>query len=89
YGAIGNDQPIDPTNKYYLAGLPQRKFDLDKAKYHFQKAKVGSTPIQIFASPAAEGSVEMAMLLQQVGPQAGLNLQVTRVPADGYWSNHW
>ncbi|MFM0076274.1 ABC transporter substrate-binding protein [Paraburkholderia sediminicola] len=89
YGAIGNDQPIDPTNKYYLAGLPQRTFDPDKAKFHFQKAKVGSAPVQIFASPAAEGSVEMAMFLQQVAPQAGLNLQVSRVPADGYWSNHW
>src|SRR6266702_2014199 len=89
YGAIGNDQPIDPTNKYYLAGLPQRTADLDKAKFHFQKAKVGSAPLQIFASPAAEGSVEMAMLLQQVAPQAGLNLQVVRVPSDGYWSNHW
>ncbi|MFM0549425.1 ABC transporter substrate-binding protein [Paraburkholderia sediminicola] len=89
YGTIGNDQPIDPTNKYYLAGLPQRAFDPDKAKFHFQKAKVGSAPIQIFASPAAEGSVEMAMFLQQVAPQAGLNLQVSRVPADGYWSNHW
>ncbi|KAH0442918.1 ABC transporter substrate-binding protein [Paraburkholderia fungorum] len=89
YGTIGNDQPIDPTNKYYLAGLPQRTFDPDKAKFHFQKAKVGSAPMQIFASPAAEGSVEMAMFLQQVAPQAGLNLQVSRVPADGYWSNHW
>jgi peptide/nickel transport system substrate-binding protein len=89
YGTIGNDQPIDPTNKYYLAGLPQRAFDPEKAKFHFQKAKVGSAPIQIFASPAAEGSVEMAMFLQQVAPQAGLNLQVSRVPADGYWSNHW
>ncbi|TDN63370.1 ABC transporter substrate-binding protein [Paraburkholderia sp. BL10I2N1] len=89
YGSIGNDQPIDPTNKYYLAGLPQRTFDPDKAKFYFQKAKVGSAPVQIFASPAADGSVEMAMLLQQAAPQAGLNLQVTRVPADGYWSNHW
>ena len=89
FGTVGNDQPIDPTNKYYLAGLPQRTFDPDKAKFHFQKAKVGSAPIQIFASPAADGSVEMAMLLQQVAPQAGLNLQVSRVPADGYWSNHW
>jgi peptide/nickel transport system substrate-binding protein len=89
YGAIGNDQPIDPTNKYYLAGLPQRTFDPEKAKFYFQKAKLGSAPIQIFASPAAEGSVEMAMLLQQAAPQAGLNLQVSRVPSDGYWSNHW
>ena len=89
YGTIGNDQPIDPTNKYYLAGLPQRAFDPDKAKFYFQKAKLGSAPLQVFASPAADGSVEMAMLLQQAAPQAGLNLQVSRVPADGYWSNHW
>jgi peptide/nickel transport system substrate-binding protein len=89
YGAIGNDQPIDPTNKYYFAGLPQRKFDVDKAKFYFQKAKIGSTPLQIYASPTADGSVEMAMLLQQVAPQAGLNLQVVREPSDGYWSNHW
>ncbi|MEM5369263.1 ABC transporter substrate-binding protein [Paraburkholderia azotifigens] len=89
YGAIGNDQPIDPTNKYYLSGLPQRTFDPEKAKFYFQKAKLGSAPVQLYASPAAEGSVEMAMLLQQVAPQAGLNLQVVRVPSDGYWSNHW
>ncbi|MCO4876789.1 ABC transporter substrate-binding protein [Paraburkholderia caribensis] len=89
YGSIGNDQPIDPTNKYYLKGLPQRPFDPEKAKFYFQKAKLGSAPVQLYASPAAEGSVEMAMLLQQVAPQAGLNLQVVRVPSDGYWSNHW
>ncbi|MFL6637062.1 MAG: ABC transporter substrate-binding protein, partial [Paraburkholderia graminis] len=89
YGAIGNDQPIDPTNKYYLAGLPQRGFDPDKAKFYFQKAKLGSAPLQVFASPAADGSVEMAMLLQQAAPRAGLNLQVSRVPSDGFWSNHW
>jgi peptide/nickel transport system substrate-binding protein len=89
YGEIGNDQPIDPTNKYYFAGLPQRKFDPDKAKFYFRKAGLGSTPLQVFASPTADGSVEMAMLLQQLAPQAGLNLQVTREPSDGYWSNYW
>ncbi|BCG05001.1 ABC transporter substrate-binding protein (plasmid) [Paraburkholderia sp. PGU19] len=89
YGAVGNDQPIDPTNKYYFPGLPQRTFDPDKAKYHFQKAKLGGTPLQLYASPAATGSVEIAMLLQAAAPRAGLNLQVSRVPADGYWSNHW
>ncbi len=89
FGTIANDQPIDPTNKYYMPGIPQRPYDPEKAKFYFQKAKVGSAPVQIFASPAAEGSVEMAVLLQQAAPAAGLNLQVTRVPADGYWSNHW
>ncbi|GAB3626797.1 extracellular solute-binding protein [Pandoraea terrae] len=89
FGAIGNDQPIDPSNKYFVPGLPQRPFDPEKAAFHFKKANLGSAPLQIFASPAAEGSVEMAMLLQQAAPRAGLNLQVSRVPADGYWANHW
>ena len=70
YGEIGNDQPIDPTNRYYNSGLPQRKFDPQKAKFYFQKAKLGSAPVQVYASPAADGSVEMAVLLQQVAPQA-------------------
>ena len=89
YAVIGNDQPIDPTNRYYFAGLPQRSFDPDKAKFHFQKAKLGAAPLQVYASPAATGSVELAMILQAAAPRAGLNLQVNRVPADGYWSNHW
>lgn len=89
FGAIGNDQPIDPSNKYYMAGLPQRPFDPDKSAFYFKKANLGSQSLQVFAAPAAEGSVDMAMLLQQAAPKAGLNLQVNRVPADGYWANHW
>jgi peptide/nickel transport system substrate-binding protein len=89
YGEIGNDQPIDPTNKYYFSGLPQRTFDIDKAKFHFKKAGLGSAVLQLYASPAAEDSLEIATLLQQVAPQGGLNLQINRVPGDGYWPTHW
>jgi peptide/nickel transport system substrate-binding protein len=85
---VGNDQPIDPTNRFYFAGLPQRAFDLDKAKYHLQKSGVtGAVPI--VASPAALNSVEMALMLQQTAQSIGLSLDVKRMPADGYWSNHW
>jgi peptide/nickel transport system substrate-binding protein len=31
----------------------------------------------------------MAVLMQQSAQKAGLTLTVNRVPADGYWSNHW
>lgn len=86
---VGNDQPIDPSNRYYCKDIPQRPFDLDKAKFHFQKSGVGNTSVPIFASPAAPGSVEMAVLLQENGLKAGLNLDVKRVPAEGYWSNYW
>jgi len=85
---IANDQPIDPTNRFYFAGLPQRTMDLDKAKFHLQKSGVtGKVPV--VASPAAMYSVEIALLLQQTGQRIGLDLDVKRMPADGYWSNHW
>jgi peptide/nickel transport system substrate-binding protein len=34
-------------------------------------------------------SVESALLLQQSAQRIGLELEVKRMPADGYWSNHW
>lgn len=37
FGAIGNDQPIDPSNKYYMAGLPQRTYDPEKAAWYFKR----------------------------------------------------
>jgi len=88
HAVIANDQPIDPTNRFYFAGLPQRPFDLDKAKFHLQKSGVtGKVPV--VASPAAMYSVETSLLLQQSAQRIGLELEVKRMPADGYWSNHW
>ncbi|MBK8741813.1 MAG: ABC transporter substrate-binding protein [Betaproteobacteria bacterium] len=89
HSVVANDQPIDPTNRFHFAGLPQRPFDLDKAKFHLQKANLGSAPLPIVASPAATYSVEMALVLQQTAQKLGLNLDVKRMPADGYWANHW
>jgi peptide/nickel transport system substrate-binding protein len=85
---VGNDQPIDPTNRFYFAGLPQRPFDPEKARFHLKKANV-SGPVSVVASPAALYSVEMALVMQQTAKGIGLDLDVKRMPADGYWSNHW
>lgn len=88
HAVLANDQPIDPTNRFYFAGLPQRPFDLDKAKFHLQKSGItGKVPL--VASPAALYSVEIALVLQQTAQKIGLDLDVKRMPADGYWSNHW
>ncbi|GKS77547.1 ABC transporter substrate-binding protein [Acidovorax sp. SUPP950] len=88
YAVIANDQPIDPTNRFYFKDLPQRTFDLDKAKFHLQKSGVtGKVPV--VTSPAAMYSTETALLLQQSGQRIGLDLDIKRMPADGYWSNHW
>ncbi|MEV9221234.1 ABC transporter substrate-binding protein, partial [Klebsiella pneumoniae] len=89
YAVTANDQPIDPTNRFYFAGLPQRPFDPEKAKFHLEKAGVLGSTIPIVASVAATGSVDMAVLMQQSAAKIGLKLDVKRVPADGYWSNQW
>ncbi len=89
HAVIGNDQPIDPSNRYFHPGLPQRPFDLDRARFHFQRSGVGSTALPIVCSPAAPNSIDMAQVMQETGRRIGMNLELRRVPADGYWSNHW
>jgi peptide/nickel transport system substrate-binding protein len=89
HAVVANDQPIDPTNRFYFAGLPQRPYDPEKARFHLKKANLGSARIPVVASPVATYSVEIALVLQQAAQKVGLNLDVKRMPADGYWSNHW
>jgi peptide/nickel transport system substrate-binding protein len=88
-GVVANDQPIAPGNRFHFKGLKQRPYDADKAKWHLQKANLGSASIPVVASSAATNSVEMALVLQYAARQAGLNLEVRNMPADGYWSQHW
>ena len=89
HAVLGNDQPIDPTNRFHFAGLPQRPYDLDKAKFHLKKSGIGEAAVPVVTSPAALYSVEMALVMQQSAQKIGLNLDVKRMPADGYWANHW
>jgi peptide/nickel transport system substrate-binding protein len=89
HGVVANDQPIPPNMRFYAKGLKQRPYDPDKAKWHFQKANLGSAAIPVIASPAATNSVEMALVLQNAARGAGVNLDVRRMPADGYWAQHW
>ncbi|AOF95161.1 ABC transporter substrate-binding protein [Sphingobium sp. RAC03] len=89
YATIGNDHPIPPFHPYYRADLPQRVLDLDKARWHLQRSGLDGVRLPIYASPAADGSVDMASILQEYGSRIGLKLAVNRVPADGYWSTHW
>jgi peptide/nickel transport system substrate-binding protein len=91
YATVANDHPIPPTSPYYLADLPQRPYDPERARFHLQRSRLNLSDIRlpVYASPAAEGSVDMGSLLQESAARVGLKLAVNRVPADGYWSNHW
>lgn len=86
HGAVGNDHPISPANRFFAKDLPQREIDLDKAKYHFDKSGIGSTQLDLRVSEAAFiGSDTAALILQESAAKIGLNINVIREPADGYW----
>ncbi|MBK1699156.1 ABC transporter substrate-binding protein [Rhodovibrio salinarum] len=88
-GIVANDQPVPPSNRYYNDELKPKPFDPERARHHFDRAGVLGKKITLTASDAANASIDMAVLLQQAGSEIGMNFEVNRVPADGYWSNYW
>ncbi|SFG95304.1 ABC transporter substrate-binding protein [Pseudomonas sp. NFACC45] len=89
FARVGNDHPIAPGARFYNADLPQRTYDPEKARFLLKKAGMENITMPVMCSPAATGSVDVAVLLQQSAKEAGLKLNVNRLPSDGYWSNHW
>ena len=90
YGQVGNDSPITPANRYFNTEMEQRAYDPDKAKFHLKKAGHDSLKVRLHASDAAfSGAVDTAVLFRESAAKAGIDIEVVREPADGYWSNVW
>ncbi len=90
YGSLGNDHPIGSSQNYYAADLPQRQYDIDKAKWHLKQAGMSSLNVELSASDAAfAGAVDATLVYAEALKPAGINLTVKRAPADGYWDNVW
>ncbi len=90
HGRIGNDHPISPANKYFAKDLPQRRYDPDKAKFHLKKAGLSSLDVTLSSANAVfPECVDTSVLYKEHAAKAGININVERVPDDGYWSNIW
>lgn len=90
HGAVGNDHPIGPANQYFASDLPQTQYDPDKAKFYLKEAGMSSLSVDLSASDAAfPGAVDASQLIQASAKAAGIKINVTQEPADGYWSNVW
>ncbi|MCQ8784007.1 ABC transporter substrate-binding protein [Mangrovibrevibacter kandeliae] len=90
YGEIGNDQPVTAGYKFFNAELPQRGYDPDKAKFHLRQAGLDSLKVDLSASDAAfAGAVDAAVLFKEQAAKAGIEVNVVREPADGYWDSVW
>ena len=90
FGTAANDHPIGPGQKYFAAGLEQRTYDPDKARFHLKQAGMDSLNVDLSAADTAfNGAVNAAVLYQAHAKAAGININVVREPNDGYWSNVW
>jgi len=90
HGTAGNDHPISPANRYYAADLPQRVYDPEEAKHYLKKAGLSELSVSLSVSEAAfGGAVDTAVLFKEHALKAGIDINVVREPADGYWSNVW
>ena len=88
YGSVGNDHPIAPIQKYYAKDLPQRKYDPEKAKYHLKKAGLEGHTFKLFATDLGN-FLDQAILYKESAAKAGINIDVIKKPADGYWEVVW
>ncbi|WID99932.1 ABC transporter substrate-binding protein (plasmid) [Bosea vestrisii] len=86
HGTVANDHPIGKMSPYYNKDLPQREFDLDKAKFHLKKSAIGTTPVELSVSDGVVYSVDIAQLLQREAARAGLDLKLRREPSESYWT---
>ena len=88
-GAVGNDVPVNASMPYFDPDLPVHSYDPERAREHYEKSG-HSGPIVLRAADAAfPGAVDAAQLVAASAAAAGIDIQVERVPSDGYWSNVW
>jgi len=89
HGKVANDQPIASFDPFYAADLPQHGYDPDKARFHMKQAGFdGTIPLSV-ADVAFVGCTDAGVLMQASAAKAGIKIDVTREPNDGYWDNVW
>ena len=90
FGTIGNDNPIAPSHQFFNTELEQRHYDPDRARFHLREAGLDSITVPLSTSEAAyAGAVDSAVLFAESARAAGIEVEITREPADGYWTEVW
>lgn len=90
HGTIANDQPIDPIHPYFNPEIPQTEFDPDKAKFFLKQAGLESLKVPLSVSEAAfQGATAAGSLFVESAGKAGIAIDMTREPDDGYFDNVW
>lgn len=89
YGTIGNDDPLSPSYDMYVE-QPQTQYDPDKARFYLGKADLSGLNVALATSETPyTGATDAAILFKEHAEKAGINLDVQKLPEDGYWGSVW
>lgn len=90
YGSLGNDHPIPRSDPYYNDTLTQIEYDPDRAKSFLKKSGHENMKFTLSASEATfTGAVDSAVLFQESAKKAGIQIEIKKENADGFWNNVW
>lgn len=88
FGTLGNDM-FARQDPLYNRRVAQRTFDPERAKSLLRQAGQANTEYTLYASDAVADMVPLALVFAQGARQANVKVNVTRVPADTFWTNTW
>jgi peptide/nickel transport system substrate-binding protein len=89
-GTLGNDQPVGPA---YGAGwckeanTPGNPYDPEQAKFYLNKSGISGAEIHV--AEVFPGMTDICLMLQREAQKVGFNLNIKKVPNDGYWGAIW
>lgn len=90
YGTLGNDHPISPAYRFHDASIEQRGYDPDRAKFHLKKADMENLKLTLSSSESIfTGALDAVTLYRESASRAGIDIEINRVPNDGYFDNIW
>ncbi|MCI5076878.1 ABC transporter substrate-binding protein [Oricola sp.] len=89
HARLGNDTPVPPDAVEYAADVVQIAYDPDRARDLFKQSGHSGPIVLQTSSATGAAAVDAATLFKEHASRAGIEIEVKREPADGYWGNIW
>lgn len=90
HATVGNDNPIPSSVKFAIDPEPRHTYNPEKAREYLAASGLESISVDLHVSDGAfDGAVDAAQLIRESAAACGIDVNVVREPADGYWSNVW
>ena len=88
-GTVGRDHPIPQHDPFFAEDVGPLPRDPDMVAYYLKQAGMENATFEFHASDTNFGGANASVIMAELMNEAGANVAVKKVPADGYWSAVW